>query len=315
MKISEDRRKMMKIVTLYYDNGLTQAEIARKMRISRPVISKILQQAKEEGIVKVSIQDESAYTVKLSLALEERYQLEEVIIVSDNDHAPDIKTRRKVSEAAADYLSSILVPSMSIGLSWGTTLADMIDALPYYSFPSINVCPLVGGVSGEHLYFDTNHLAFRLSEKLNSQCQYAYIPALAESTELAAVLIQSQLMHTIMTAAKKVDLAIIGVGNPVKRSTWNELGYFGKEEMEAIKKDQIKGDALASLFDKNGQTVDNTISGRMLGIKVEDLVNIPQVMVIGSGKEKAESIHPLLAGNSCSILVTDQTTAEALLVM
>ncbi|MCB5954307.1 sugar-binding transcriptional regulator [Enterococcus sp. CWB-B31] len=315
MKISEDRRKMMKIVTLYYDNGLTQAEIARKMKISRPVISKILQQAKEEGIVKVSIQDESAHTVKLSLALEERYQLDEVIIVSDNDHAPDIKIRQKVSEAAADYLSSILVSSMSIGLSWGTTLADMIDALPFYSFPSINVCPLVGGVSGEHLYFDTNHLAFRLSEKLNSQCQYAYIPALAESAELADVLNQSQLMHTILMSAKKVDLAIIGVGNPVKRSTWNDLGYFGKEEMETIKKDQVKGDAVASLFDKNGQTVNNTISSRMLGIKVEDLVNIPQVMVIGSGREKAESIHPLLMGNSCSILVTNQTAAEALLAM
>ena len=240
MRISEDRRKLLKIVTLYYDSGLTQAEIARKMKISRPVISKMLQQAKEEGIVKVSIHDDSAYTVKLSLQLEERYQLQEVVVVSDNDYTPEAKIKQKVSEAAAAYLSSVLTPEMSIGLSWGTTLADMIDALPFHSFPTINVCPLVGGVSSEHLYFDTNHLAFRLSEKLNSRCQYAYLPALAESIELADTLNESRLLQTAMGFAKRVDLAVIGVGNPNQRSTWNQLGYFGDKEMAVIKQDKIK---------------------------------------------------------------------------
>ncbi|MBP1048456.1 sugar-binding transcriptional regulator [Enterococcus sp. BWM-S5] len=315
MRISEDRRKLLKVVTLYYDAGLTQAEIARKMSISRPVISKMLQQAKEEGIVKVSIHDDSAYAVKLSLELADRYQLDEVIVVPDNGYSPELKIKRKVSEAAADYLGSILEPEMSIGLSWGTTLADVIDALPFYSFPMIDVCPFVGGVSSEHLYYDTNHLAFRLSEKLNSRCQYAYFPALAESTELADVLNQSNMLQKAMNHAMKVDLAIIGVGNPTKHSTWNELGYFDEQNMLDIKQDEIRGDAVASLFDKNGQTVNNTISRRMLGIKVEDLADIPQVMVIGSGKEKAESIHPLLIGNYCSILVTDQIAAEALLTM
>ncbi|MGC6768004.1 sugar-binding transcriptional regulator [Enterococcus sp. LJL128] len=313
MKLSEDRRKLLKIVTLYYDSGLTQAEIAKKMAISRPVISKMLQQAREEGMIKISIRDDSAYAVKLSLKLEEYYGLDEVIVVPDNEYTPALKIKQKVSEAAADYLGSILTEHMSIGLSWGTTLADMIDALPFYSFPTVNVCPLVGGVSSEHLYYDTNHLAFQLSEKLNSRCQYAYIPALAESRELAESLNQSRLLNTAMDFAKKVDLAIIGVGNPIKHSTWNQLGYFTKEDINKITEDGVKGDAVASLFDKNGQTVNNTISERMLGIKVEDLANISRVMVIGSGKEKAESIRPLLIGNYCSILVTNQTTAELLL--
>ncbi|MBP2098027.1 sugar-binding transcriptional regulator [Enterococcus rivorum] len=313
MKISEDRRKMLKVVTMYYEQGLTQATIAKKIGVSRPVISKILQQSRENGMVTISIKDESVYTVNLGLQLEEKYQLKEVIVVASNDNIQTEKAQMEVSKAAAFYLENQLKPAMSIGLSWGTTLADMIDAIPYSSFPTINICPLVGGVSSEHLYYDTNHLVFRLSEKLNCQCQYFYVPALAENKQLADTLNQTQLLGKALSTAKNVDFAIIGVGNPNERSTWQKLGYLEAKDIEIIKKTGVKGDAVASLFDKNGQTVNNEISERMLGLKVEDLINIPNVMVIGCGKEKAESIKPLLIGKKCSILVVDQLLAEGLL--
>lgn len=313
MKISEDRRKMLKVVTMYYEQGMTQAMIAKKMNISRPVISKILQQARETGIVTISIKDESVYTVNLGLQLEEKYQLNEVIVVPSNENTPLDKVKQSVSNSAAFYLANQLKPSMTIGLSWGTTLADMIDAIPFSSFPTINICPLVGGVSSEHLYFDTNHLVFRLSEKLNCQCQYFYGPALAESKELAETLNHTQLLKKALLTAKNVDFAIIGVGNPNEQSTWKKLGYLELKDLKIIKRTQVKGDAVASLFDKEGKTVNNEISQRMLGLKVEDLTKIPNVMAIACGKEKAEGIQPLLIGKSCSILVIDQLLAEALL--
>ena len=297
---------------MYYEQGLTQAIIAKKMGISRPVISKILQQAKESGVVSISIKDESAYAVELGLRIEQKYQLDDVIVVPTNEQKQSQSIKKEVSRIAAFYLKERLNVEMSIGLSWGTTLADMIDEMPYCSFPTINVAPLVGGVSSEHLYFDTNHLVFRLAEKLNSRCQYFYAPALAESIELATVLNKSQLVSKALEQAKHVDFAIIGVGNPNESSTWKRLGYIEANELQIIKETGVKGDAVASLFDKNGQTVNNEISQRMLGIKVEDLVNIPDVMVIGCGEEKAESIKPLLIGRCCSILVIDQTIAEAL---
>lgn len=313
MKISENHRKMLKIVTMYYDQGLTQSEVAKKIGISRPVVSKILQQAKEVGVVSISIKDESAYTTSLALQIEKHYHLKEVIVVSAKEQDDSRRTQQAVSRAAAYYLSDQLKEKMSIGLSWGTTLADMIEEIPYSSFPNIEICPLVGGVSSEHLYFDTNHLVFQLAEKLNSRCRYFYAPALAESIDLAEVLEKTELIGTAIEAAKKVDLAIIGVGNPNEHSTWRQLGYINKQDMLIIGNTKVKGDAVASLFDKNGKTVNNEISRRMLGIKVEDLKEIPDVMIIGSGQEKAASILPLLIGGNCSILVVDQLLAEALI--
>ncbi|MDA9470250.1 sugar-binding transcriptional regulator [Enterococcus sp. 5H] len=312
MKISEDRRKMLKIVTMYYEQGLTQAVIAKKLGISRPVVSKILQQARETGIVSISIKDESAYTIELGLRIEKKYQLKDVLVTPVNEQSQSDLLQRDVSRVAAGYLKNQLKSGMDIGLSWGTTLADMIDEMPYSSFPTINVCPLVGGVSSEHLYFDTNHLAFRLAEKLNSRCQYFYAPALAESVTLADVLNDSKLVGDAIAQAKNVDFAVIGVGNPNESSTWKQLGYLDKKELQIINETAVKGDAVASLFDKNGQTVNNEISKRMLGVKIEDLSAIPNVMIIACGREKAESIKPLLLGNCCTVLVIDQEIAEAL---
>lgn len=313
MNISENHRKMLKIVTMYYEKGLTQAAIAKKVGVSRPVISKILQQAKEKGIVSISIKDPNAYTVELALKIEDKYQLEEVIVVANNNYRLSSETSKQlIGQAAAIYLKKQLKPTLRIGLSWGTTLADMIEEMPFQSIPSITVCPLVGGVSNEHLSFDTNHLVFRLAEKLNSNCQYFYAPALAESNELADSLKQSQLVSGAIQEASQVDFAIIGVGNPNEQSTWERFGYMTNEEIKKLEPIGIAGDAVASLFDKNGKTVDNELTRRMLGIKVEDLLHIPKVMIVGSGKEKAESIKPLLIAKYCNILVIDQLLAEQL---
>lgn len=314
MKKNENHRKLMKIVMMYYQQGLTQATIAKKLGISRPVVSKQLQLAKEQGIVTISIKDETAYSTQLALALQEKYQLKEVIVTPVHGEVAVEKTAKEVSQLAAQYLAEQLRPNMSIGLSWGTTLAGMIDEMAYFSFPSITVCPLVGGVSSEHVYFDTNHLAFQLAEKLNSGCRYFYVPALAETVEFAQVLNASQMLQQSLTVAKQVDFAIIGVGNPNEHSTWQTLGYLTPAENQYILESGIKGDAVASLFDKNGQTVNNEICNRMLGIKVEDLTQIPEVMIIAYGKKKAESIQALLTSQCCSVLVIDQLLAETLLL-
>lgn len=311
-KYTEDHRKLLKVATLYYNQGLTQAQIAKKMKISRPVISKMLQAARDLGIITIFIKDEDAECVDLGVQLEQRYGLEDVLVIASGEHTLE-QTRRDVSRAAAMYLVEQLQTTTKIGLSWGTTLSDMIDEMPYLSYPNITVCPLVGGVSNEHLFFDTNHLAFQLAEKLHSGCQYLYAPALAESKELADSLNHSQMVQRALSDAKQVDIAIVGVGNPRSSSTWRRLGYLSENEVERIKETGVVGDAVASLFDKQGKTINNEISERMLGIKVEDLNQIPKVMVIGCGIDKTSSIRPLLVGKRCSVLVIDQQIAKQLL--
>lgn len=310
---NENHRKLVKIATLYYQEGITQAEIGKLMNVSRPVVSKLLQQAKEAGIVSIFIHDETSEAVSLGIELQKKYGLKEAIVVPVTVSQSLEQIKRRVAVAAADYLLGRLPHIQSIGLSWGTTLADVIEELPYVSYPKIKAVPLVGGVSAEHLYYDTNHLVFELAEKIKGRCRYFYVPALAESVSLAAVLQDSQMMCEALTEARNVDIALVGVGNPHQYSTWNELGYIGKEVEQAFFDPVIYGDAVASLFDKNGKTIDNEVTKCMLGIKVEDFQQMNEVVFIAAGVQKAPSLAPLLHDGNNKTLIVDQLIAETLL--
>lgn len=315
MRLVEDQRLVLKVATLYYQEELTQSEIAKKIGVSRPVISKLLQTARDKGIVEIYIKDENAVAVNLGVQLEKKFQLEDVVVVPVHNNQSSEKTRIELARMAASFLTKRLPFVSSIGVSWGTTLADVIDEMPFLSHPNVKVVPLVGGVSGKHLDFDTNHLVFRLSEKLSSTCRYFYAPALAESKELASVLKGSELVNDAMTEAQSVDLALIGVGNPSKKSTWERLGYIDNQLLPEIKETTVVGDAVASLYNRDGNTVRNDMTDRMLGLTVEMLSSIPKVAIVASGKEKAESIFPLIENKRATILIIDQGIAEYLLKM
>ncbi len=46
---------MVKAAELYYELGLTQEEVAAHLAVSRPTVSRLLRQAREQDIVRITI--------------------------------------------------------------------------------------------------------------------------------------------------------------------------------------------------------------------------------------------------------------------
>lgn len=312
MKKREDKRFILKIATLYYSEGLTQAEIAKKMEISRPLVSKILQEAKNTGIVEIYIKDEDAYSIALEMEIEKKYVLTEVIIVPNQKSATEAISKKNVGRAAASYLSSILPKVKKIGVSWGTTLAEFVDEMPFLQYPNITIIPIMGGVGYSNVLYHSNHLAFLLAQKLNTTSTYFYAPALADTKKLKESLLDSKMISVALSEGKDVDVAIVGVGNPVRSSTYRDLGYFTNSDIKELEEKGAIGDVAATFFDIDGQPVVTDVSSRMMGIELEDLKNIPCVIAIATGKEKSDSLKALLAQHVIDVLVIDQTSAEEL---
>src|SRR5690625_3175815 len=116
--ITEDKRLIVKVAKLYYFDGMTQAEIARKIGVSRPIVSKMLAKAREDKIVEIFIKDESAHTVDLELQLEKTYALTEAIVVPSSDYAHKAKLSL-LGQAAAAHVSKKMDSINSVGISWG----------------------------------------------------------------------------------------------------------------------------------------------------------------------------------------------------
>ena len=308
----QEKRQLVKVSNLYYNEALTQAEIASKLSVSRPVISKLLQKAKDEGIVNIYIKDESVHTVELEQQLEKCFDLDEAIVLPNNGLTSEM-VKRSIAQAGANYISRNLKGVNSIGISWGATLAYLVNEYPYERREDIKVVPLEGGMGVRAVEIHANQLANELAKKIHGSCSYLYAPAIVETEELKDRLMAMQDIQTVLEIGRKVDIALIGIGNPYKDSTLMKLGYLQEEDLTRLRQKGAVGDIGFRFFDQMGNPIHDSPTSKVIGISLEELKEIKKVIAVAEGEHKVESILGALRGQFINVMITDEITASAIL--
>ncbi|GIO26932.1 sugar-binding transcriptional regulator [Ornithinibacillus bavariensis] len=306
-----ERRLLLKVAKLYYLEGWTQSEIAKKVNKSRPIISKFLKQAREEKIVEIYIKDETIHTVTLERLIENKYGLKEVIVVSSAGDGPEM-VMRKLGKAAADYITKKLDQIKSLGISWGKSVHSVIEAIDFHEKSHIHVTPLIGGMGQNHVYYHSNHLTMQMAQKLNTSSSYLYAPAIVESVDLRNQIIKSKDISDVLNKGKSVDMAIVGIGSPSYNATMNELGYVTEEEQASLVEYGAIGDINSTFYNDDGIAVNHSLNDRTIGINLSELRDIPEVLAVVNGIHKVEGLDVALRHNYLSTIVLDDITARAL---
>lgn len=305
----DERRQIVKVSRLYYFDGLTQAEIAKKMGVSRPVISKLLNKARENGIVEIYIKDENAHTVELERRLEKKYQLKEAIVVPAAGRDPEM-IKHSLGKAASFYISKNLNGKKSLGISWGSTLAKFVQEYPYEQHQQLKIIPLVGGMGRRLVEIHSNLLAYQLSQKMNTDCSYLYAPAMVETIELKRRLIESEDIAMVLEEGRNVDMAVVGIGNPYEGSTMATMQYLTKDDLESLREAGAIGDIGSRFYDHSGNEIKHPLNELVIGLDINEYKKIPEVIGIVEGSHKVESIRAALKGNYLNVLVIDDVTAD-----
>ncbi|MUK87624.1 sugar-binding transcriptional regulator [Ornithinibacillus sp. L9] len=307
----EDRRLMVKVAMLYYFEGWTQAEIAARNNVSRPVISKLLNTAKKEGIVEIYIKDETFHTVELEQKIIKKFGLKEVIVVSTAGFAPEM-AKRQLGKTGASYIANHTKEVKSLGISWGTTLLSLVAEYPYEHKEDVHIVPIVGGMGSEYVHLHSNQLAFNLAQKMNTTCSYLYAPAMVESNDLKERLVSSKDIAHVLEEGKNVDMAVVSIGNPFKGATMEKIGYLGPDDLASLRKAGAVGDISSRFYDAVGKELDHPLNQRVIGLNLDDIKKIPEVVGIVEGSYKLESIEAALQGGYLDVLITDDRTAQEL---
>jgi len=308
MLATDEKKLLLKICRLYYLDEWTQADIAKKVGVSRPIISKLLQKARAEGIVEIIIHDDAFHTIELEQKLEKQFGLQDVLIVPTGDMAPEAAFSM-LGKAAAGFLSKSLKDAKTVGVSWGSTLHELVKEYPNESREYLKVIPLVGGMGSKRIELHSNQIAFELSKKIGGLCESLYAPAMAETVELKEMLVQTPGLAAVLEEAKQIDVAVLGIGNPFMQSTLEELGYLNAEELAQLKEAGVVGDINSCFIKADGSIADNAINDKVIGIDVEDLRRIDKVIAVAEGIHKVDSIIAGLKGGYLNVLITNDTTA------
>jgi DNA-binding transcriptional regulator LsrR (DeoR family) len=308
-----DLRLLTKIGKLYYEDGLNQEEIVARLHTSRSTISRLLQQAKDEGIVKIAIVPPVGTFADLETKIEQKYQIEEAIVF--DIHAPDSPQMiaRELGAAAANYLFRVINQNDVIGVSWGYTIRGMVAALDPRDFPDVRIVQMTGGIGKPESESYATELCIKMARTLS--CKLALLPApgVVQSKEIREVYLMDEHVRMAMSLLPSITLAFIGIGslNSYTISTRDET-ILTKDDLNAVIAKGAVGDIALRFIDENGQPVLSEINERIIGIDLDHLRQIPRLVGVAGGANKIMPIHAALSGKLVNVLITDLATAEAL---
>ncbi len=290
---------------LYYQERLTHEEIAERLQMSRVSITRLLQRARAEGIVQFTITKPLPEQYKLESRIKEKFGLKSVTLSKTMSDPTD--TIREVCRSAAFSLNKLLFPGCRLGLAFSSTLSFIVDFLDSTSAPK-NI--IIQELAGTYLSPNAPYgISWRIAEKLNAHINSLPVPVVVQSEEMRNGLLNEPSIREAMQGIPLVDLAMVGLGRIGHDSTLVKTGHFTPEIMKSLKEKGAVGDILLHFYDDEGNYVSNPIENRMIILKWNEVIRIPNVIGVATGQNKVEAIKGALRTGTIHHLVTDMDTA------
>ena len=314
-------RFLIKAAELYYRDGLSQQEIAQKLHTSRTSISRALIQARNEGYVQIRIQYPEQSNLGLERELEEKYGLTEALVAVP---AYDQSSDQEVAFQAVDYTLRVLKKNMVLGMTWGRAMHGFVEQLAQderlrsLSFRNVKIVPFLGtpGVTQLDSWDATtysNTLATKVGNLLHCASYNLSAPMYVDGEKEKELIEGIDEISKVLHMAETADMALIGIGSMQKDSSIIKAGIRTEEEYKELIQKGAVGEIVGRIYDKNGQTVDEDLRRKMIGISLDKIAKIPVRVGMSYGKDKIEAIKGAIAAGLVNVLVTDVPTAELLL--
>jgi len=310
-KLSQERmRLLVKVCHLYYIDGLSQQEIAKKIFLSGSQVSRMLAYAREHEIVKITIDDPFSEDQKYESWISRHFGIKDAIVVDVPDGSLPQNDLSMLNSATRVLESSIKKDSV-IGVMAGTSVSAVCSGVRPSVHRGISVVPLVGGVGTEG-YWQANLNAKYLSENLGCKSLQLNAPVILGTDSMRNALIKEPEISSVLELGRKSDVALIGLGRISNGATIMEPGFLKKNELAELQEKGAVTSICNTFLDRDGNLIDFKPYSRMIGLTADEIKAIPMVIAVAYGEEKATSIAAALKGQWIDILLTTLSTAKAL---
>ncbi len=310
----DELRLMAKIARMYYTQGMRQTAICERLNIHQSTVSRVLQRAEREGIVRISVSLPPGTHTDIEEGLQARYGLDEAVVVDCLED--DAQIARDLGAAAAFYLENTLKASDAIGISsWSAALLAMVNAMrPSQRFKNTRVIQILGGVGSPNAEVHATQVTRRLADLIGGEATLLPAPGIVGSREARNVLLKDRFVRQALELFPAITLALVGIGaTEPSRALVSSGNVFSPLEIKLLAGKGAVGDICLRFFDGAGRGVITELNDRVISIELEELRKVRRVVGVAGGSRKTGAIRGALAGKLINVLITDLATAERLL--
>lgn len=315
MSQAKETDDLLQAAWLYHIGRMSQEEVSQRLGISRFKVLRLLAEARDQGLVRVSIAHETTPTLALADQLAARFGLTEVRVAPMPGGTDDEPTaRRAVGILAAGFLARIGQDGpVSIGVGWGRTMAAMAQALTGLRNPDLCFVSLMGSMArtSETSPFD---VCTRLASLTGGSAMFLPAPFVTDSEEDCRVVMRQRLVRETLEAARAAPWSIISLGDCSPQALLSTSGILTAAESAHLMALGAVADSTGKFFCADGSLAQTDLNRRAPSIGIEDL-RATDVMLLAAGTTKAVATLAMMRSGIVNRLIADESLARALLAL
>ena len=301
---------LARIADLYYNQNLRQEEIASKTGYSRSMVSRLLTEARDEGVVEIRVHFPLDRCPDLERELREQFGLKEVRVLARGSLSYD-EMLRQIGVLAARLIESLLNDAIkTIGVSWGSALWETANAMRATPYGDVQVVQVIGALDAPNAEIDGPDLARKYARLFGGHFLTLPVPLAVHNQEARDALLADPRVKRTLEIAGRMDLLLAGMGSMEPEiCSILRAGYLSREEVLGLAQYGVAGDICGVLFDRSGNLLATDFGLRRVGLSAEDIKRTPIKVGIGGGKAKAMPLLGACRAGLVNHLVTDEVAA------
>ncbi len=307
----DDRELLARIAHRSYVDGRTQEEIAREFGLSRPKVQRLLERARQVGVVDIRIDAPAGLNLDLERRLVDTFEIADAVVAPSR---PDpVGQREAVARSAARYLERRLQHDAVVAVGHGRDTGEV----PRFFRPAERLPVVFASAMGGSPRVDTptnpNEICRALAERCAGRAESLYAPAYVESPEIRDRLLEQEAVAHTLGVAARATVALIGIGGTDDECTMVRSGCLTLDDLRALREQGAVGDVLGTYVDRQGIVLEAPHRERLIALSMDDLQRIDMVIAVVSESEKPLAILGALRAGAVDVLIVDEGNARAVL--
>jgi DNA-binding transcriptional regulator LsrR (DeoR family) len=313
--VPHDNDLLTEISVAYYQEDMTQEEIAQKYGISRIKVGRLLKKAREEGIVDITVRYHPIFSSRLEQELIENFNIKRALIALDIKN--EVEQRRQVAALVANYLSTTLKNNQTVTVGYGRNIAAISNYTGNISQKRCHFISSVGGLNLSEQSINADHAAHNLAQKFSGTSESLYAPAYCESEAMKKAFVQNGMLKEALKRAQQADFAIVEIDSLDNDCNLVKAGLFSLQELSDMQQTHEAACEISGfgLFNSQGKPLETSLTHHTVGLTLDDLKKIPCVIGIASESTKSIAILSALKTGLIHVLATSVYNAKTILAI
>lgn len=271
----------------------------------------MLKRAEDEGVVTFKVHSPNKINWDMGKQVKERFpSMKDVLVVMPENEDP----RRSVGVAAADYVQSLLSENSVVGLSWGKTILEFVNAMEASSHPGVKAVQMSGNFLFKNNYemMPTNIVKI-FGDKVHAASFFFDAPMFVVNEEIRTYLMKDPLFMHLEDLFKQMSICIFGVSKLAQNSTMSSVGVLQEDDIHELVEGGAIGDVMGFFIDGQGQMVNWSKLPGYMGATLDIVSKAQHSICLATGSDKSEVMKLVMNRGYCNKAIISYDLADELI--